>query len=130
MVVTHDASLPERFLVVTAPFDVVGANPSTSSAFNIDLLQPMSNATGTLVAVGFETDRTLTTDTVSLSGFSIRNPFRAAVAGPRNPSYDNTLGTDVVIAAATGMNGARLSFSASSNDDRVLLALVAIALDV
>jgi hypothetical protein len=130
VIVTHDAALPERFLMVTAPFDVLESNPATTSAFTVDLPQAMTNATATLIAVGFETDRLLTTDTVSLSGFTIKNAFRSSAPGPRNPSYDNTFGTDVMIAAASGLNGSQLSFNATTHDDRILLALVAVALDV
>ena len=127
VVIEHDASMPERFLMAAAPLTVMSATPFD---LNIELLNPMSNATGTLVAVGFEGDRSLPGDHISLSGYSATNPFRGAVPGTRNPSYDNCLGTDVFVGAATGLNGSQLAFSAATSGDRVMLGMIAVALDL
>ncbi|MGB8859352.1 MAG: hypothetical protein WCC60_08850, partial [Ilumatobacteraceae bacterium] len=129
VVVTHDASLPERFLMVASPLDVVGG---ARSSFSVSLLQPMSNASAALFAVGFEGDRSLSLsgDSVSLSGFSVPNAFRGAIPGTRDPSYENTLGTDLLVASATGLNGPQLAFSSATTNDRVMLSMVAIALDL
>jgi len=126
VVITHDASLPERFLMVTAPQQVVTS--TASSSFTVNLLQPASTAT--LVAVAFEGDRLFASDKLSLSGFSLSNAFRGSVPAPRSPAYDNTLGTDVLVASVTGMSGVQLSFNAVTSDDQVMLAAVAVAVDV
>lgn len=127
VIIEHDASMPERFLLAADPLVVMSGTPYT---LNVDLLTPMSNATGTLVAVGFEGDRSLPGDNVGLSGYSVTNPFHGEVPGTRNPSYDNCLGTDVFVDAVTGMNGSQLAFSAATSGDRVMLGIVAIALDL
>jgi hypothetical protein len=128
VIIEHDPSLPERFMVLTAPLAPINGAPDP--AFSIGLWQPMSNASATLTAVGFEGERTLTGDSVTVSGCTIANAFRGAVPGSRNPADDNTLGTDVLVAPCSGLNGPLLSFGSGTSDDRVMLALVAIALDV
>ena len=129
VVIEHNAALPERLLMVAAPTAVIsGSSPPTT--FSVDLVDPMVNATGRLVVAGFEGERTLTGDSVSLSGFSVGNAFSGIIPGTRNPAYQNTLGTDVMIAAASGMNGAQLTFTASSTNDRIMVGMVAIALDL
>ncbi|MDO8362265.1 MAG: sigma-70 family RNA polymerase sigma factor [Actinomycetota bacterium] len=128
IVVDLHPSLPERFLLVAAPMAVLSV--ADSVAFSVDLQAPMSNATATLSAVAFEGDRSLDSESVSLSGSTIVNPFGGWVPGPRDPSYENSLGTDVLVAQLSRLQSSRLSFTASSDDDRVMLAVVAIALDV
>ncbi|MEQ1702593.1 MAG: hypothetical protein ABMA25_20985, partial [Ilumatobacteraceae bacterium] len=126
VVIQHDPSLPERLLMVAMPMDVVGS----TSTFSVDLLAPMVNADATLVVAGFEGERLLTGDSVALSGFTVSNVFQGQIPALRNPAYDNTLGTDVMVTTATGLNGAQLTFTASTANDRIMVGLVAIALDL
>ena len=128
VVLEHDASLPERFLLVAAPIKAITTTDSVS--FSVDLLHTMSNASATLVAVGFEAERTLTGDSATLGSFTVPNAFRGVMPGTRDPAYDNTLGTDLLVAQATGLNGSQLAFNAATTNDRVIVALVAIALDL
>ncbi len=131
IVIDHDDSLPERFMVVTAPFSVIsGSSASTSLSFGVDLPEAMVNANGSIVAVGFEGDRSLQLDQISLSGDTVNNPFRGKIDGPRDAAFPNSLGTDVVVVATSGMNGDRLAFNASSGNDRVILPLLGVALDL
>lgn len=126
VVIEHDPSMPERLLMVAMPMDVVGS----TSSFTVDLLTPMDHASGTLTVAGFEGDRLLTGDSVSLSGFTVANVFHGEVPGLRNPDYDNTLGTDVMVAQLTDLNGPQLTFTASTSNDRIMVGLVAIALEL
>jgi RNA polymerase sigma factor (sigma-70 family) len=128
VVIEHDPSLPERLLLVAMPMDVVST--SGGSGLSVDLVHPMVNATATLAVAGFEGERLLTGDSVSLSGFTVANVFDGEVPGPRNPAYDNTLGTDVLVTTASGLNGSQLTFDASTANDRFMLGLVAVALDL
>lgn len=131
IVIDHDPSLPERFMMVTAPLKVVsGTSSATSLSFGVDLPQPMSNASGQMVVAGFEGDRSLELDQVSLSGFVVSNPFQGVIDGARDVAFQNSLGTDVFVATTTGMNGGRLAFNSRSNNDRIILPLVGIALDL
>jgi hypothetical protein len=127
-VIEHDPALPERLLLITAPMAPISS--ATGPAFGLDLWHPMSNAAATLTAVGFEGDRTLTGDSVALSGCTVHNAFRGSVAGPRSPGDDNVFGTDVLVAPCAGLSGAQLSFGSATTDDRAVLALVAVALDL
>ena len=126
VVIEHDPSMPERLLMVAMPMDVVGTN----STFTVDLLTAMDEAAATFVVVGFEGDRLLTGDSVSLSGFTVSNVFDGEIPGLRNPAYDNTLGTDVMVASASNLDGSQLTFTASTANDRIMVGLVAIALDL
>jgi len=130
IVIDHDASLPERFMTVTAPLGVITREPTTWLTFSVAVPQPMVDATGALVAAGFEGDRGLPADQMSLSGFVVSNPFQSKILGKRDPSFENSLGTDVVEVVTSGMNGSQLTFSATSTDDRVIISLVAVALDL
>jgi len=128
IVIDHDASMPERFMMITAPFSVIsGTSPSTSVSFGVDLPQAMVNASGAIVAAGFEGDRSLALDEMSLSGVTINNPFRGKIDGLRDTAFQNSLGTDVVDVATIGMNGGRLEFNARTSNDRVILPLVGVA---
>ena len=128
VVIEHNSSLPERFLMVTAPLDVV--TTGTSSTFSVGLFSPMVDTNAALVVAGFEGERTLIGDNVSLSGFVVNNVFSGRAPGTRNPAFDNLLGTDVMVAAATGLNGPTLQFDATTTNDRIMVALVAVALDL
>ncbi|MDO9176311.1 MAG: hypothetical protein Q7V62_15995, partial [Actinomycetota bacterium] len=127
VVVEHDASLPERFMVVTAPLTVVSST-SADYSFAVDLHTPMVDATAGVVVAGFEGERSLDGETVTVSGATFTNPFSGRVPGVRNPSYENTLGTDLLVTTATGLDGSQLTFSLSSPDDRVMLGVVALSL--
>ncbi len=128
VIIEHNPSLPERLLLVSMPLDVVVGSQTSSFAF--DLLDPMVNATGSLFVAGFEGQRPLIGDEVSFSGVSVVNAFSCAVPATRNPAFDNTLGTDVMVIGASGMNGRRLSFTASTSDDRIMVGMVGVALDL
>lgn len=127
VVVEHDASLPERFMVVTAPLTVVSST-SADYSFAVDLHTPMVDATAGVVVAGFEGERSLDGETVTVSGATFTNPFSGRVPGVRNPSYENTLGTDLLVTTATGLDGSQLTFTLSSPDDRVMLGVVALSL--
>lgn len=113
--------------MVTAPQQVVTS--TVSSSFTVNLLQPASTAT--LVAVAFEGDR-LASDKLSLTGLLPSNAFRGSVPASRALYFDNTLGTDVLVASVTGDGpGCAQLFNAVTSDDvQRMLAAVAVAVDV
>ncbi|HQZ33750.1 MAG TPA: sigma-70 family RNA polymerase sigma factor [Ilumatobacteraceae bacterium] len=130
VVIDRDDSLPERFIMVAAPLVVVATYPVSSFTMTVDLPQAMANGSGAIVAAAFEGDRSLTGESVSLSGFVVSNAFQGKIGGVRDPAHQNALGTDVLVATTSAMNGSQLDFTASTTDDRYILSLVGISLDV
>jgi len=128
VLIEHDASMPERLLLVVAPLAVVST--TTPFAFGLDLLAPMTNGTATLAGVAFEGDRSLAGESLTMSGMTVPNFFHSAAPGPRNPGDNNLLGTDVFSNSFSGLSGEQLSFGVSTTDDRIMLGAMAFALDL
>jgi len=128
VLIEHDSSMPERLLLVAAPLAVVST--ATSWSFDVELLAPLAGGVATLAGVCFEGDRNLVGETIVLSGVSLTNVGRGAAPGPRDPSHDNLLGTDVFVNQMVGLSGGRLAILANTTNDRLMLGAVAVALDL
>ena len=127
VLIEHDPAMPERLLLVAAPLAVVST--STPLAFDLELLVPQ-NGGATVAGVCFEGDRGLSGDSMVLSGQSLVNLGRGAAPGPRDPAFDNTLGTDVFSHRFDGLTGDQLVLQVSTTDDRVMVGAVALAIDL
>ncbi len=130
IVIDHDVSLPERFMMVTSPLVTIATAPASSFSLTVDLPQAMANSNGAIVAPGFEGDSSLVGDSLSLSGFVVSNPFQGKVGGVRDPADVYSFGTDLLVASTSAMNGSQLTFAATTTNDRYILPLVGISLDV
>ena len=126
VVVVHNQAEPARFLLVAAPGATISSSSSWTAGF--DLPTPMTGASADVLLVGFEGDPGLTADQLDVCGQVTTNPFRATVPGLRAPSTPNTFGTDIAAFPVVGLNGATFSVAASSGNDRVQFALLAVAL--
>ena len=133
MIVTHDAAQPERMLLLTAPVAMVAGQsplslsiPGTAGAASRDAH----------VIVGvFEGDRAqnLRGDTATLNGSELvagGNAFAGRIGGGRSPQFDNNFGVDVLDVSRADIGDQDLTFEVKSSNDRVMVAGVAIALDL
>ncbi len=126
VVVEHQPSLPERFLLAVAPLSPVST--SGSFTFSFDMPAALSAASADVLAVGFEGDPDLIGDSLNVGGHVVANPFQSVVGGTRAPSTPNTFGLDIVSFTATGLNGTTVPVTASTTNDRVQLAFLALSL--
>jgi hypothetical protein len=102
----------------------------TPFSLEVGLLAPLNMGQATLAGAAFECDRNLAGETLSLSGVAVPNFFRCTAPTGRNPGDDNLLGTDVFSSRFTGLSGQQLSLDITSTDDRVMVGVIAVALDV
>ena len=131
VVVTHDPAAPMRVLAVTAPGHLVN-NGNAAYTTNI----PLDRYTGTgarpvtVAIASFEGERALLGDRLLIGTDAPRlNPFDATVVGALDPAHVNNYGTGSNIWTTT-VNGTALPINASSTQDQVRLALIAISADV
>jgi len=126
VVLVHHPSLPERWLLAAAPLHSV----TSTTPYSTSVALPGEASMGArVVAVAFEGDPGLAQDRLDIGTLTLTNPFRAEVPGPRAPATPNTYGVDVVVAPLAVTTGPDLTVTASTGNDRVQLAFIAIAVE-
>ena len=126
VVVVHHEALPERWLLVTAPLHSLSPERSYHTTVTLPGDVPMG---AHVVAIGFEGDPGLAGDRLDVGTLTIENPFRSEVPGVRTPGAPNTFGLDIVTTPMGTAAGPDLTVTASTGNDRVQLAFVAIVVE-
>jgi hypothetical protein len=132
VVVTDDANLPRRERLVLDPFAWVA--PEATFEFGVGIPTPvLAGATAQLDILGFEGERGLGGEVLSVGGVSVAgdNPFDSSITGVRTPSFDNNLGVDIdaydlMIDTPAGS----LSINATSSGDGIRLAVLGFTVDI
>ncbi len=131
VVYDHD-SLPRRHRIVTDPFDWVA--PEAPFSYAVDMPVPVSiGAPAHLDIVAYEGERGFAPEQLVVGGRQLGgdNPFDSTISGPRSPAFDNNLGVDIDAYDLTidSPNGI-LDISATSGDDGIRLAVIALTVDL
>ncbi len=135
LVVTHDPTQPERMLLLTRPSTFVHPKTGTEPKLDLALTIPGTAGVATrdahVVASAFEGDRGPTGDTAKFGdAVVLPDAFGGRIGGVRTPSYENNFGVDVLDVTTTDVGVADVKFTVDTADDRVMIALVGIALDL
>lgn len=129
VIITRDETLPRRSMTVTTPFSWF--SPDDVYAANI----AVPAGTGKLAyldVLAFEGDRSFVPERLTIGGQVLGDEvFDSSIAGSRIPADDNNFGMDIdaynlKIDAPEG----NLNIKATSDEDGVRLAVLALAIDV
>ena len=130
VVINHDAALPRRVLTVAAPISFIG--PSNTYTQSLASGISLGDAPAVLTVAAFQGDRSVAQDTIKVNDVLVGtvNPFAGRVLGTRAPSHDNNFGIDVLQRTTEAVSGTGFDLEIRSPNDRVTLAIVAVALDL
>ncbi|MEP4648945.1 MAG: hypothetical protein ABJ314_02095, partial [Ilumatobacter sp.] len=132
VVVYDDDSLPRRHRVVTDPFDWVA--PEAPFDYEVDMPVPVSvDAPAHLAVVAYEGERGFAPEQLVVGGQRLGgdNPFDSTISGPRSPAFDNSLGVDIdAYDLSIDTPNGILDIAATSGDDGVRLAVIALTVDL
>lgn len=131
IVITHDASLPERSLMIALPLTYV----TDATPVSLPLAASSSATAATHVVVSaFEGDSGLLGDTLKLTGVdlgALGDAFHGAIAGvPRNPQLDGNNRVDLLDVVGVNGSAAAATLDFVAGKDPVMIAAVGIALDL
>jgi len=130
VVINLDATLPRRVLTVAAPIAFIG--PSNTYTQSLATGVSLGDATAVLTIAAFQGDRSAAQDSITVNNVTVgaANPFAGRVLGIRAPSHGNNFGVDVLQRTTEAVVGTGFDLEINSPNDRVTLAIVAVALDL